>query len=388
MISNLQFAIDMAACAKAVQPNAKVVFGGVAATPLRKRLVSGGSIDFVVRNRGEVALPALLNALNNSENLATVGNLTFRDSRGKVHETEFEYGGLAPNDIPFPEVGIIPASVKNDIRLIRLVHAIGCPYKCHFCTIQTIGRPPSYFGVDRVIAELDAYRSLLGEHTIYFGDETFTLAPDRTIELCGALKSRENIVYDAQTRLDCLSDDRLLAALAESGCVWLEIGIEWISQGVQDSFKQGTDMSEMEDTLCRLKDHGIATCSFLINGLPGLSLGEMHRGIDRACDLIERGLLHATYLFNLVPYAGSSLHDHPERHGLTIRHYDYRYYNEDLQPVYDTRHATAEEIHTVFLRGLRELGQAMSERPSLGYLSPLLDEETYGAFWVGLGRST
>jgi radical SAM superfamily enzyme YgiQ (UPF0313 family) len=183
--------------------------------------------------------------------------------------------------------------------------------------------------------------------------------------------------------LNLLDDDEVLRALKESGCAWIEVGIETLDQEVQDQHKQRQKLSEMEETLRRVHDAGLAVCSFLVNGFPNQSLDDMRRSNDMAASLIERNLLHASYLFGLVPYPGSLLYADPTKYGMKLVQDDFRFFHEEMVPVYETPYAKPDEVHKIFLEGLQILGQAMaSPSDMVGPLAESASEE-YGSFWSG-----
>lgn len=189
MTPNLHLAYDIAILAKKIYPNSKNVFGGVIASPLYQEVASHPAVDYVVRDRGEIALPALLESIAGLKDIAHVKNLSYKNSHHEVISNPELYPYVEPKDIPFPYYNLFPKSVGNSLRYIRQNYALGCPFRCSFCTIQTIGRIPGYFPIDRVLSEINAYRLHYGEHhNIYFGDETFTLNNKKTLELCQALK--------------------------------------------------------------------------------------------------------------------------------------------------------------------------------------------------------
>lgn len=381
MAPNLGFALEIAALAKALHPRCRTIFGGVAATPLRASVAAHSSVDFVVHGRGEYALPRLLDAIRGEGAVEEVGNLCWRDG-GEVRESAHTYPWMPLEALPFPKVDLFEPEIGQDLRYLRIVYSLGCPYKCSFCTIQTIGRKASYFPVERVIAEIRAYRARYGRHhNIYFGDETFTVNVPRTLVLCDALRREGSVSYDCQTRLNLLGDSQVLDALRESGCRWLEVGIESIDQSTQDLFKQRLKLAPLLDTLKRVRDAGLPTCSFLVNGFPNQTLDDMRRSIDFVGELIEAGLLQATYLFGLVPYPGSDLYEDPGRFGLRLQHHDLKLYHEDMPPVFDTAHATSDEIYDVFLDGLTVLGRAMEGRPYFGDMPPRQSAHEFGRFW-------
>jgi radical SAM superfamily enzyme YgiQ (UPF0313 family) len=383
MTPNLDFAFEIADLVKSLYPEAKTVFGGVIATPMREHVAAHRSVDFVVFGRGEYALPKLLDAISRKADPSQLGNVCYRTPDGEIICSKFSYPWMPLEELPFPKVDLFPKETGLDIRYLRQVYSLGCPYLCQFCTIQTIGRKASYFPLERVLAEIRAYRTHYGEHNVYFGDETFTANTERTLMLCNALEREGNIVYDCQTRLNLLKDERMLVAMERSGCRWLEIGIESVEQRTQDLFKQRVKLNSLRETLKRLQGAGLPACSFLVNGFPNQTVDDMQRSIDFVGELIEEGLLQASYLFGLVPYPGSDFYRRPEEFGMTIHHHDYKLYHEDMLPVFHTRHATAEEIYEVFLFGLRELGRAMSSKPYFGNPPTVNEMGFFGSFWQG-----
>lgn len=374
MTPNLPHALQIADMVKEIYPKSIVMLGGVIATPLHEKVAAHPSVDYVIRDRGEYALPALLKAIKNQGDLSKVKNVTFKAPNGRIVVNPDLYPYLPTDQLPFPKVDLFPSSVGEDLRYLRQVYALGCPYQCPFCTIQTIGRKPQYFSIERVISEIRAYQAHYGKHHhIYFGDETFTVHVGRTLDLCAALKAEGDITYDCQTRLNCLLDTRLPRALFESGCCWLEIGIETANQDTQDLFKQRNKLNATTEILSRLRDEGIPVCTFMVAGFPNESLDEMKRSVEWICSSIDDGLLTASYLSTLVPHPGTPFYEHPEMHGMTIHHQNYEFYHEDLPPVFDSKYATSEEVHALFIQATKDIGEAMGRTPYLKALAHHFD---------------
>lgn len=383
MTANITFAYEIAEVIKDKYPQSTVVFGGCMATPLHEEVAGHPFVDYVVFERGEYALPALLKSLQTGSGIDDIGNLSYKNGDGVVVTNIARYPYTAVNTIPFPKVDLFPSSIGKSLRYIRIVHALGCPYKCPFCTIQTIGRKPDYFPIDRVLAEIRAYRAYYGEHhNIYWGDETFTLDVPHTLELCAALEAEGNVYYDCQTRLNCLTKPAIVKALAASGCRWVEVGLETENQESQDIFKQGVKVGTAEDILASIRDHGVATCTFMVNGFPNQTVDEMKRSIEWTCKLIQKDLLQASYLQMLVPYPGGDLYAHPEKYGMRIHHKRYELYSEDSCPVFDSSFTTSEECYKAFTEGLTALAQAMSKKPYFGQAPPPTELNKFGRFWA------
>jgi anaerobic magnesium-protoporphyrin IX monomethyl ester cyclase len=382
MTVNLHFATQISQMVRQLFPRAVIVYGGVAATPLAREVAALPFVDYVVADRGEVALPALLDALKTRGDIGAVGNLVFRTRDDEVVRTP-QYPHMHPADIPFPKIDLFPADVGQDIRYLRQVYALGCPYKCTFCTIQTIGKRPDYFPVDRILAEIRAYRSRYGDHhNIYWGDETFTLNAERTMTLLTALENEGGIHYDCQTRLNCLSDQRLLRKLKSSGCNWVEVGLETNFQESHEQHKHHMKVNAARETLKRVQDAGLAVCSFVVNGFPDQTPDDMRRSIDWVCGLIDDGLLQASYMSVLVPYPGSALYEFPERYGMALAHQDFSLYHEDMPPVFTTPLSDPDRTYDVFLEGLNQFAQAM-DRSARSDGAPVPEDlSEYGTFWA------
>jgi radical SAM superfamily enzyme YgiQ (UPF0313 family) len=368
MALNLPHALRIAEMAKTANPACTTIFGGVVATPLHEAVARHPAVDYVVRDRGERALPALLTALRDRRcDIAEVGNLSFVGADGEFCTSGRLFPRIAPSELAFPKVDIFPSDTGQDLRYIRQNFALGCPFTCDFCTIQTIGRRPDYFPPARVLAEITAYRRHFGEHHhIYFGDETFTLNFDRTVEICDALAAAGDVTFDCQTRLNCMADKRFPRLLHQGGCRWLEVGLESTNSASQHAFKQHTSLAPLEGTLEALRDAGIPVCSYIIVGLPGESISDMHRTLDAACDLMSRDLLYASYLSVCVPYPGSPLFADPERYGMRLQHRQLDLYNEELPPVFDTPLASSDEVYELFIQGVEMLTAQMRRASWLG----------------------
>ena len=140
-------------------------------------------------------------------------------------------------------------------------------------------------------------------------------------------------------------------------------------------------LTPTEEILARLRDEGLATCSFMVNGFPNQTLDDMKRSTDWVSSLIERDLLQASYLQVLVPYPGSDMYEHPDKYGMKLLHHDYRCYNEDMPPVFDSAFAKSDEVYKQFQRGLTSIAQAMTKKPYFGDLPRPENLEKYGAFW-------
>src|SRR5215469_5708968 len=83
-LANVPEIVDLARAAKARQPRVTIVVGGHSASFVADALIAhgAGAIDCVVKGEGEAAVPMLLAAIEDGEDLAAVPGAVTADGRG------------------------------------------------------------------------------------------------------------------------------------------------------------------------------------------------------------------------------------------------------------------------------------------------------------------
>jgi len=120
-----------------------------------------------------------------------------------------------------------PHSTNSD-RCFVVLSGRGCPYKCNFCYRMSKGyRPRSARGLTEEICKITKDYHI---NYIEFADELFMVSPERTMELCEALKPLK-IKWNCSGRLN-IAKPKVLKAMKDSGCVFINYGIESVDDGV------------------------------------------------------------------------------------------------------------------------------------------------------------
>ncbi len=297
--------------------NIPVVMGGPHVTHCADEALKHS--DFVVRGEGEVALPALIEALEQGTGLDRVAGLSYR-RKGVTHhipQAPFE------RDLdlwPDPDLNLINTTRARSMLGLRsyvpLMTSRGCPHDCSFCTVTTtFGRKMRYRSVDRVLNEVAQHDLRRTGFFIY--DDNLTANRRRARELLdGFCDLPHRPVWMAQVRADMARDTDLLDHMARAGCSMVFIGLESVNEESLKSTKKRQTLEEVREHVRRIRARGISVHGMFVFGFDTDGPGTMERTVRFAR---EAGLYSVQFLI-LTPLPGTRLTDELEAEGRVLHH--------------------------------------------------------------------
>lgn len=123
-----------------------------------------------------------------------------------------------------------------------------------------------------------------GKYIAYFQAYTNTYAPiDELRSKYKEALSQENVVaLSIATRPDCLDDDvlDLLEEISKKTYLWIELGLQTISDKTAGVFNRGYDLKTFEESLKKLKERNIEVVVHTIFGLPGETKEDMLKTVE------------------------------------------------------------------------------------------------------------
>lgn len=149
-------------------------------------------------------------------------------------------------------------------KLVTVLTDYGCPYKCDFCIMSTIGY--KFRSVDNVMEELNYIKSL-GIKEIYFDDQTFGANRARTLELLKGMKGM-NFSWSCLSRVDVMTDE-FVKAMSKAGCHTVMLGVESGSQKILDKYHKGINKDKIREAFKICRNYGVKTMGTFMIGLPG-----------------------------------------------------------------------------------------------------------------------
>ncbi len=201
----------------------------------------------------------------------------------------------------------------------------GCPFHCAFCYEGGNSKTVRLRSVEHMIQEI---RLRFQDHPeakyLYFGDDTFTLMPDRLAAFCAALKAlrkEHDFVWyaDGHVRV-LLKHPEYLPMMIDAGLCRLQIGIESTVQSVIDVYQKNIKKEELYKTVDLCLEAGLPQLigNIIIGG--AMETRETIREtFETIYDLLarSRGMLDVTSTF-YSHFPGTMMSADPERFGLKL----------------------------------------------------------------------
>ena len=173
-----------------------------------------------------------------------------------------EWGYSKPVQVPVFEYDEVKGKTRYVLNISR-----GCPFGCKHCLIQMVEgkkeRRRTVENLDSALADItQCYKH------IKIWAANFTLSKKYIHEFCEIMKRYPDVTWECATRLDLIWDDKMLAEMADSGCVQISMGIESIDSGRFIDSKQFSQ-EVVESIVKKIQKFGIKVKGCIMLGIPG-----------------------------------------------------------------------------------------------------------------------
>ncbi|MBI2474711.1 MAG: B12-binding domain-containing radical SAM protein, partial [Candidatus Taylorbacteria bacterium] len=183
----------------------------------------------------------------------------------------------------------------------------GCPCHCNFCSIAAATSSHYYpRPIEGVVADLGAIR----RKVVFFVEDNFVGNPKHAKDLCKAITPLKT-KWIGQGSLTMAKDDKLLEAMAESGCMGVLIGFESLRPDTLKLMDKefNVTMGDFKAIIKKIHSFGIALYGTFIFGYDSESAKDIVSTAEKA---IEFGLFIGA--FNpLIPFPGTPLYEQFQR---------------------------------------------------------------------------
>ena len=243
-----------------------IVVGGAGFSIFPEAILRYLKADLGIYGEGEVAFTALLEALEQGNDLSDINGICYPD--GRAVKRAAVQTGLETLPFPDPSFWSVPAGAGEDIW-IPFQTRRGCPMKCSYCSTPTLeGTTIRMHPVGSVVAALERHVAA-GFSRFYFVDNTFNLPPNYAKELCRAIVSARLVIRWRCILYPGFVDEEVVRLMAEAGCVEISLGFESGSSDILRNLNKKFSVDQVRTASVLFKKHGILRNGFLLFGGPG-----------------------------------------------------------------------------------------------------------------------
>lgn len=257
---------------------------------------------------------------------------------GKLQKIYQSNGYVSLDAIPCPRHDLVRL---QDYLVGATQTSRGCPFKCTFCAVtKFFGHKYRVKSVEQAIAEI---QSLNDEQMIFFVDDNIVGNPSYAKELFKELSLLRR-QWSSQASITMANDSSLLRLMADSGCKFLTIGMESVSQDTLKKMGKGFNKAgSFTESIRKIQDAGIGAVGQFIFGFDDDDKDVFERTVEAGfkMDLTTSGFSI------LTPLLGTVLYEQYKSDGRMI---------EQDWAKYDGRHVTFTHPHLSadeLLEGLR-----------------------------------
>lgn len=315
MTTNRYSAFQLAKLTKEINPNIKVIMGGVHPSMMYKQIIENFPVDFVVIGEGEETIVELVKAIENNlplEEFKKIKGIAFKLNE-EVIKTECREWIKNLDELPFPKHEYFAEKIKRDKQAF-FIASRGCPISCKFCLTSLFwGRIRRFRSVENVIEEVKQVKKMFPDlEKIHFNDDEFIMRKDWVMEFTKQyIEAKINIGWECNGRASSI-DEEIIKAIKEAGCVQLNIGVESGSPKIIESIGKKITNEQIINAYGLCEKYGVPAKIYLMVGLPGENKDTIKETI-RLIKIIKSGMFSIPFIFQLYP--GTQIYEDAKKKG-------------------------------------------------------------------------
>jgi B12-binding domain/radical SAM domain protein len=403
--------LEVASLVKHYHPDAPVLFGGFSASYFHTELVRYPQVDYVLRGDStEEPLRQLVACITSApspaqvdpDSLASIPNLTWKDSAGQVHvnlqsytppdldHLDMDYRQMVRSvirDIDF--LNYVPFSHWIDYPTMAVLTVRGCKHNCAYCGGSASASrrisdraAPAYRSPERLADDMRRMYDISRGPAFLLGDIR-QAGMDHALRFLDAIKGYHGQgMMEVFTPMDRAFAEKLASALPN---FVIEFSPESHDPEVRRAIHKNFSNEGIEETIAACLDVGCRRFDlFFMTGLPQQTKQSVLETVEYCEHLLTRfdDGRFIPFIGPLAPFVdpGSPFYEHPDRYGYTIRYHTLEEHRQALlAPTwkhilnYETRWMSRDDIAEVTYEAGRRLNTLKAR---FGLVSPEVAAET------------
>jgi radical SAM superfamily enzyme YgiQ (UPF0313 family) len=177
----------------------------------------------------------------------------------------------------------------------------GCVYQCSYCDRSVFKKGFRSNSFEYTYEHLRYLRKRFGIRHVNIYDDLFTVNRKRILALCQKLSAEPlGVQFNCAVRIGH-TDDELLRALKEAGCLMVSVGVESGDPDQLERLKAGITLDMVRETITRIKANGLRAKGLFMMGV----VGDTEESIRRTSDFIIELGLDDMNMSKFTPFPGA-----------------------------------------------------------------------------------
>jgi anaerobic magnesium-protoporphyrin IX monomethyl ester cyclase len=278
---------------KKYSPEAKVVVGNSVAGSIPDIFLKNSAADIAVVGEGEISAYEVLEALRTGSDLSNIEGIAYVDHCGNIVKNPLRKALKIIDDFPLIDWGQFNcpkyfeksyagaeglAFEQEDIpRVMPVVSARGCAFKCTFCHYAFWDDPYRYRSPKSILAEIGRNIEVYGANYINFWDDLSFGSLNQAERLADAIiASGLKFNWNAAVRVDLFGNPKYTCSrrkdIAEkfkaAGCLNLGFSLESGNQEILNMMNKHVEAKFFYEQVQILKEVGISCSTSVVFGYP------------------------------------------------------------------------------------------------------------------------
>ena len=313
--------------------NATIIIGNSVAGSIPEIFLKNSSADIAVMGEGEITTAEVVQKiLRGDENWGQVAGIAYKNKDGKIIINEKRKGLKKLDDFPminwenfdtekYFEKSYAGAHAIDDkkVRVMPLVTARGCAFRCTFCHFVFWNDPYRYRSPENILLELK--RNLVDyncNYITFWDDLSFASLPQAERFADAIIASGLKFNWSAAVRVDLFGNPkheysrRLLVAkkFKEAGCLSLGFSLESANKDILEMMNKRIQGQYFLDQVSVLEEVGITSMISVVFGYPI----ETPETIKETFDMCLEAKIYPSIGY-LLPLPATGMYDYAKKNG-------------------------------------------------------------------------
>ena len=268
----------------------KIIIGNSVSGSIPELFLKNSDSDFAIIGEGEVTSYELIMRLLKNEDWSDLHGIAFKDKTGKIKINPKRKSMKKLDDFPminweffkterYFEKSYAAAKALDDkkVRVMPVVTARGCAFRCTFCHFVFWNDPYRYRSPDHIIAEIKRNIEMYGCNYISFWDDlSFASLPQAERFADAIIDSGLKFYWSAAVRVDLFGNPKnnvqrrieVAKKFKEAGCMSLGFSLESANEKILEMMNKRIHAQYFIDQVKILDEVGITSMISIVFGYP------------------------------------------------------------------------------------------------------------------------